>query len=175
MVRNFSVSHADLPAGRLEGSRSWEETQLGQLTSADQRDIPCGVMLSIYTLRKARQGLLLRAWVGVTVSREWAITLFTTCFYILYSTYSIFCILILLLFSPFLFCTIRLSLSQPTNFTFFPSSLLHHTERGRKWVAMWFLAACWVKPQQLHKSKESKKKIDAQNGKINFVTERLPE
>ena len=38
-VKVFSASHPTPPARRLGGTRSWEGTQLGQLTPTDQRDI----------------------------------------------------------------------------------------------------------------------------------------
>jgi len=37
---SFSASHAVLLVMGLKGTRSWEETEPGELTSTDQRDIP---------------------------------------------------------------------------------------------------------------------------------------
>jgi len=40
-VQASSVPHTALPASGLGVQRSWEGTQLGQLTPPDQRDVPC--------------------------------------------------------------------------------------------------------------------------------------
>lgn len=59
------------------------------------------------------------------------------------------CILLLLLLFPFLFCPIKLSLSQPMSVNFFP--VLSTIPLGvNEQMAVQCLAYCWVKPQHTY-------------------------
>jgi len=79
---------------------------------------------------------LLGDWLDIS-QRLWAIALCITCF-----VYSIF--------SPFLFCPIKLSLSQSTSFAFFPILSPIAPGTGSEWKPVCCSAGGQAKPKQSH-------------------------
>jgi len=97
-AKDFSTSHTALPV------RSWGCTSIWEGTEADQRDlkgysVPCDVTVN----NKTGGGGINQCVVSNCIVRH--------SFYVFFYQYYYF---------PFLFCCIKLSLSQPTSFNFFP-------------------------------------------------------
>ena len=90
-------------------------------------------------------GELAEKWLGIgrqVVSNCIVHHLFCIFFYHYYYYYYYY------YYFPFLFCPIKLSLSQPTNSTVFFPILSPIPLGGSEQMAVWCLAACWVKAQQ---------------------------
>lgn len=70
MAKDFSSSHAALPARRLEGgTKNWEGTQPGQLIPQTKGIFLCGSMLDNKKKRRVSQGVVSAAW-GLTGHRS---------------------------------------------------------------------------------------------------------
>lgn len=108
--RSFSASHAALLVSRLGGARSWKET--GQQTQGISHTIRCHAQC--INQEESWPRPLHGKWLGIGQQ------VVDNCI-----VQHLFCIfLVFYLYCYYYFpCPIKLSLSQPTNFTFFPPVL----------------------------------------------------
>lgn len=132
------LSLSSHPPARSPG-HSWEGTQAGRADPNCPEGYPTiwGHVQCNNQGKKSAKGC---TWLGIS---QWMVSncighlLF--CIFGYYYYYYYYC---------FNSCPIKLSLSQPTNFTFFPNSFPCPTGRGSELEAGWCLGSCLVKPQQ---------------------------
>lgn len=129
-VKSFSVSQSSSPKQVGWGSaRGWEVTQLGQLTTTDQRGIPYIIYNFKLSYKTGRKFSSVTFTGGLTAHQS--------------PGGDCSCI------ARFLFCfqmsPLPIKLSQPTIFLTF-ALLIPSTPEGSEWAATWVWAACWVLP-----------------------------
>ena len=128
-------------------TRSWERTQLGQLTPTDQRDIPYHMTsCSVYKLQGAGRGAVIAAWelAGYQSVGGKQLHCASLALYVII-TIIIILLLLLLLFYFILFQLLNCSYLNPGVFSlllfwFSPPS---HQGQGSEQVAAWCLVAGW--------------------------------
>ena len=136
-AKDISASHIALPVRSWRFTKSSEWTQPGQLIQNSHRDIPYH-MASCWTIKLGidwdSHTFFVTGWALVT--GWWAVALWNVLCIFFYHYY----------YCSFLFCPIKVPLIQPRDFIFFSQFSSPISLRGNKWMAVWCLAVCLVKP-----------------------------